>query len=369
MSGIDGRMLDKNAYSTETLNTFSFMSAYFVDLYYNHLYTQAIRFHRNKQVSTVTDGYKASLDAFLQSINGFDKELYSELVHGIHQTFMEYGFRGLSYQQCIDKIVKEFIPQDYWKIISFDDKSKILGTIITNSNRAMIHKIISTHLSEIIDNHADQDNANILQDAYIDILIMEREKLYHEFINAKTKGSANGGEGSLVKSMEKEILLLSKQKNELRQQLHDTKKEVLTLQKKLLTMCKHGKDSSTRVKSLEAELNHERSLVQELSQKLEAALAAKTKAPIENPVREDPPATYAHNTPFGRSPNLTIQTPDSDADSTEELFNGGDESYPDDEKEFSDNEPEEIMFTTQPVSTPTYKNISFDDDDELYTLE
>jgi hypothetical protein len=372
MSGIDGRMLDKNAYSTETLNTFSFMSAYFVDLYYNHLYTQAIRFHRNKQVATVTDGYKASLDAFLQSINGFDKELYSELVHGIHQTFMEYGFRGMSYQQCIDKIVKEFIPQDYWKIISFDDKSKILGTIITNSNRAMVHKIISTHLSEIIDNHADQDNANILQDAYIDILIMEREKLYHEFINAKTKG----GEGSLVQSMEREIILLSKQKNELRQQLHDSKKEVLTLQKKLLTMCKHGKDTSTQVKSLEAELAKERLLNKDLSQKLEAAIAVEapgTKAtPRGGSYLEEATQSYV------TKPSVAMDDLDS-AENFANVANDDDSATADDfanaeAEDFaindSDNEPEEIMFNTQSPATPSYKNISFvDDDDELYSLE
>lgn len=251
MSGIDGHMIDKNAYSTETLNTFSFISAYFIDLFYNHLYTQAIRFHRNQQVATVTDGYKASLDAYLQNINNYDKELYSDLVHGIHKSFIDYGFRGISYQACIDKIVKEFIPQDYWKIISFDDKSKILGTIITNSSRAMVYKIISSHLSDIIDNHGDAENANILQDEYIEILIMEREKLYHEFINAKTN---NGSDSSMFAAMEKEILELSKQKNELRHQNHDLKKELLNLQKKMLVLCRHIKAYSQKIKELEGDV-------------------------------------------------------------------------------------------------------------------
>lgn len=252
MSGIDGHMIDKNAYSTETLNTFSFISAYFIDLFYNHLYTQAIRFHRNQQVATVTDGYKASLDAYLQNINNYDKELYSDLVHGIHKSFIDYGFRGISYQACIDKIVKEFIPQDYWKIISFDDKSKILGTIITNSSRAMVYKIISSHLSDIIDNHGDAENANILQDEYIEILIMEREKLYHEFINAKTN---NGSDNSMFTAMEKEILELSKQKNELRHQNHDLKKELLNLQKKMLVLCRHIKAYSQKIKELEGDVS------------------------------------------------------------------------------------------------------------------
>ena len=275
MSGIDGRMIDKNAYSTETLNTFSFISAYFIDLYYNHLYTQAIRFHRNQQVATITDGYKASLDAYLQSINNYDKELYSDLVHGIHNSFMEYGFRGITYQACIDKIVKEFVPQDYWKIISFDDKSKILGTIITNSSRAMVHKIISSHLSDIIDNHGDADNANILQDELIEILIMEREKLYHEFINAKTN---NGAENGLFQAMEKEILELSKQKNELRHQNHDLKKELLDSQKKLLMLSKHTKGLIAKVKELEAALEQANSAKNSANKQLEIAQKAVANA-------------------------------------------------------------------------------------------
>jgi len=253
MSGKDGRMIDLSAYSTTTLNTFSFLSAYFIDLFYNHFYAQAIRFHRNKQVSTITDGYKASLDAFLQNINKSDKDLYRDLVHGIHQTFIDYGFKGLTYENCIDRIVKEFVPQDYWKIISFDDKSKILGIIITNSTKSMIHKIITSHLSDVIDNHNEVENSNIWQDEYIHILIMEREKLYQQIINAKTNGG--NSENSLVQLMGKEILMLSQQKNEIKQENHDLKKKLLELQKLVLILSKKNKDAILKIQDLENKMN------------------------------------------------------------------------------------------------------------------
>ena len=231
MSGLDGRILDKQNYSTETLNVFGYISAYFIDLFYNHLYDQAIRYHRQRQVNTITDGYKCSLDAFLQSINKHDPILYKELVHGIHQTFLDYGFTGLSYQNCIDKIVKSFVPQDYWEVISFDDKSKILGTIITNSTKQMIHKIASSHLLDVIDNHSDTENATLWQDEFIDILIIEREKLYQEFINVKTNTPSNN---ALIDTLKKEIKLLYDEKKSLQIEVLELKKKLLNCKKVII---------------------------------------------------------------------------------------------------------------------------------------
>jgi hypothetical protein len=141
-------------------------------------------------------------------------------------------------------------------------------------------------------------------------------------------------------------------------------------------MCKHGKDTSTQVKSLEVELAKERLLNKDLSQKLEAAIAVEapgTKAtPRGGSYLEEATQSYV------TKPSVAMDDLDS-AENFANVANDDDSATADDfanaeAEDFaindSDNEPEEIMFNTQSPATPSYKNISFvDDDDELYSLE
>ena len=266
MSGIDGRIIDKSAYTQNTLKTFSFISAYFVDLLYNHLYAQAIRFHRNRQTATLLDGYKASLDAYIQAINKNDKTLYVDIMQGIYQSFVDYGYDGLTYKNCIDKIVREFVPKDYIDAMGTDDKGKIISTIIRNSSNIMVRNIVNNHLSAIIENYENIENTNIWQDEYIDILILEREKFYHEFINVKTSGGGRVGHGAdkLVQTMKREILLLSKQKNEITQELHDIKKKNIELQKVILDLYKQKESGDARTQEFEFKIDELKSIIAEL---------------------------------------------------------------------------------------------------------
>ena len=339
MSGINGRMFDKNAYSSDTLKTLSFISAYFIELFYNDLYTQAERYYRNKQTATITDGYLASLDAFLQSINQYNSELYSELVHGIHKKFQDYGFKGLSYQNCIDRIIKEFVPQDYWTTLAFDDKSQLLGTIITNSTNTMIRNIITNRIPDVIDNHGEEENGNIWQDEFIDILILEREKLYHEFINVKTNGYSS--DNSLINTMKQEILILSQQKNSANQEVHELKKENLHIKKVLLAMCRDYKEAKEQLNKLQEQLN----------------------ANLTRPV-----VTQSHNVEVPATSIISGEEMRSGETNTSTLwaanYHTTDLNEPDGEE---DNETNLNDFVNR--MNDSSKQITFEDDDELYQLE
>ena len=336
MSGINGRMIAKNAYSHDTLKTFSFISAYFIELFYNDLYTQAERYFRNKQTTTITDGYLASLDAFLQSINQYDGDLFTELVHGIHKKFQDYGFKGLSYPNCIDRIIKEFVPQDYWSQLSFDDKSKLLGTIITNSTNTMIRDIISNRIPDVIDNHGEEENGNIWQDAFIDILIFEREKLYHEFINVKTNSLSS--DNSLINTMKQEILLLSQQKNSANQEMYTLKKENLHIKKVLLKVCRDYKDAQTQLTQLQEQLE--------------------TVVPAKGPVVES-------------HVNITSENSEYQNKSTNNLWanNYHTQDLNSDIGEIDGDVTDEIVGDVSNTINNSSKQIYFDNDDDLYQLE
>lgn len=251
MSGYEGRMIDRANYSNDTLNTYGYLSAYFIDMYYNHLYSEAITLHTKKVVASITSGYKCTLDAFIKGLD--TPELYKNCIQGIHQSFLQHGYPSLSFTHCINKIVNEFIPQDYFKIMSFDDKSQILRKIICDSNKKMILHIVkppSTLLKDIIDNHTDIENINILQDQYIDILIMVREQLYQQFVEINTGAAVDN---QMVFAMQKEIKLLYNEKHDLDKEILKLKQDIIDHKKLVLRLKKQCNDKDNYIAELEAQ--------------------------------------------------------------------------------------------------------------------
>ena len=254
MSGHEGRMIDRANYSNDTLNTYGYLSAYFIDMYYNHLYSEAITLHTKKAVSSITSGYKCTLDAFIKGLNSL--ELYKNCIQGIHQSFLQHGYPSLSFTHCIDKIVNEFIPQDYFKIMSFDDKSQFLRKIICDSNKKMILHIVkppSTLLKDIIDNHADVENINILQDQYIDILVMLREQFYQQFVEINT-GTAT--DNQMLIAMEKEIKLLYNEKHNLDKEIFKLKQDIINHKKIVLKLKQQCIEKDNYISELDAQSNN-----------------------------------------------------------------------------------------------------------------
>ncbi len=242
MSGINGRMFNRENYSNETLGTFAYLSVYFIDLFYNEVYDRAVRLHRECKINNITDGYKWALEVFLKKINENDMETYSEIVNSIYHTFIDHGHASLTYENCINRIVREFVPIDYFKICSFNDKTKILASVITTSVRTMINKIISKYLADVIDNHNNEENVSVWQEDFIEILIIQREKLYQDILDVETRTSETG----IVETMKKEIKLLFSEKNKLKLENIELKKEIIQL--KNIILSKHKELNELKIK-------------------------------------------------------------------------------------------------------------------------
>ncbi len=232
------RIFDKNKYSEKPLRVYGILSRYFVDIFYNELYDQAIRLHRKNEKVAIVDNYKHALDAFLHAINNANSKLYKDLMSGIHQTFEHYEDPNISYQECVDNVAKEFIPSDYWNILSYQDKGKVVGIVIANSTKAMIHNIAVDHIDDVINIREGSDMTDEWQNEYVDILISEREKLYQQIINAQT---GSGENQSLVETMRREIRSLYAEKKKLREQVIDLKKKNIDLGKVICKLHKSFK--------------------------------------------------------------------------------------------------------------------------------
>lgn len=218
-------IFDRNNYSKKTLDTFEILAAYFIDIYYNHLYIEAKKLRTNKSVNSITEGYKHALNAYMQGIE--NPKLYKKTLSGIHSYFETAGFGTITFSECIERITVEFIPRDYYSAVTKTQKTSLLKHVLCQSNKVFIEKMVKKFLALIIDNRKDLDNARILQDEFIDVLILERESVYHLFIGAQTKSAKKDASPVIIDSLRKEIKKLYTEKFELKKQNTLIKKLVL----------------------------------------------------------------------------------------------------------------------------------------------
>lgn len=207
----DNRLLDRSNYSRETIECFEIMSAYYVDMIYNSLYKEAKKLKASNTVPSITEGYKHTLNAFLQSLD--NNRLYKKSVVGIHHYFLAIGFGTISFQKCLDKLVAEFVPVDYFASLSSQQKMGVLRLVLNQSLKMLVKKIVQEHLSKIIDYHKEKDNARLLQDELIDCFIIAREGMFQRFIKTQTKVNKNENVNrALAERMQTEIKKLMAEK-------------------------------------------------------------------------------------------------------------------------------------------------------------
>ena len=220
---MENRIFDRQNYSQKTIENFEIMSAYYVDIFYNHLYTEAKKLKVSGSVSSITEGYKHTLNAFLMGLT--NPKLYKKSIIGMHHYFITIGFASISFSACVDKLTNEFVPSDYYNSLTSTQKMGVLRMIINQSIKNFIKKIVDEHMSKIMDNHSEKDNVRILQDDFIDCLIMEREGMYQRFIATQTKTNKNETVNRLLaEKMQNEIKRLVKEKYEQQKQIAILKK-------------------------------------------------------------------------------------------------------------------------------------------------
>ena len=224
------------------MENFEIMSAYYIDIFYNHLYNEAKKLKVIGSVSSITEGYKHTLNAFLKSLS--NPKLYKKSLSGLHHYFITIGFASISYAKCIDRITSEFVPTDYFNSLTFTQKIGVLRLILNQSMKSFIKKIVDEHMTKIIDCHKDVDNVRILQDDFIDCLILEREGFYQRFIASQTTTNKNETVNRLLaEKMQVEIKRLVKEK-------YDQKKQILLLKRAYM----QKKESENKLNEIIGEL-------------------------------------------------------------------------------------------------------------------
>ena len=169
-------------YTQSTLSKFDIIGSYFVNLYYNEFYTKANTLRINGTYENVTDAYKNILSSYLDYIK--KPEFFKQIVKGIHAYCISTTkYTTMTHKECIDFMISEFIPQKLWNSIRENQKNKLFHESLNNSITIFTAYIISNHLVMIIDNHSHSENITILQDLFLKIILLEKDKVYSKFLN------------------------------------------------------------------------------------------------------------------------------------------------------------------------------------------
>jgi hypothetical protein len=216
-----------NRYDRRTIATMEIMSSYFVNIFYNSLYFTAKQSYEQRESQTITDGYKCVLQNWIIALES--SQLYKQTIRELYNFYMQFTSYAKSWDEYIDDMVREFVPEDYMPSLRKAQKTGILSMVIKNSNMKFIQSIVLNHFPIIIDSH-NSDNAHVLKSEMVGILLLEREQIYQHFVIQATEGKS--AKGSSANSPDKLII------DNLRSQLRTSLKEKYELNKRLIKMRK-----------------------------------------------------------------------------------------------------------------------------------
>jgi len=207
--------------SSRTENTFELIATYFVKDFYIKLYDKALSMRNMGTSVSVTDGYIKLLGMYVQSYK--DMNTYKILFNSLVSDIIEWSntYLNMRYVDCIDKIVIEFMPEDYIESTTNNQKQMIIRDVLINFVNNAVGRVVD-NISYVIDNRNEDDCIDLLRDEFIALLYLERDKIMKRFVLAETydgKISNNQINIKMLEDFKKHIKDLVEEKVTIKKQL------------------------------------------------------------------------------------------------------------------------------------------------------
>jgi uncharacterized membrane protein YgcG len=206
------------------------LGSYFVDVFYNHVYNSSQT--RLKAGASLTDEYVRHVQSYIIGVKN-DEGCYREVVQNLHKYFQTTTrYTTLSFADFVERIVKQFIPEEYYDLLKSPEKDESLGSIVADLSSALGAYVTSPDmLRRIIDGHNHQPRVTIrmVQDQAVTVLLAKRGEIHNNFLRrigqAKDTVSMD-----VVDDLKKAIRKLVKQKADLKIQLGEAEERVMALE-------------------------------------------------------------------------------------------------------------------------------------------
>jgi hypothetical protein len=264
-------------YDRRLISIFEVLSAYFVDVFYNHVHSSA---HSSlKAGASLTDEYVRQIRAYLVGVK-VDEASYRQVVLNLHRYFqLTTSYTMLTFAEFEEQIVRQFIPPEYYDLFSMPEKDETLGSVIVDLVSALSAYATSPEmLRRVIDEHDDGSHVTIrmLQDHGIIALLAKRGEIHNSFLQriGQTKDTAPMG---VVGALKGAVKRLVKQKAALRARLAAEEERAEELEEK-----------ARRYKGREAKFIKLLRLLQEERRQGQPAAAYSAMVPPRNDLAEVP---------------------------------------------------------------------------------
>lgn len=217
-------MYNVSKYTQSTLSKFDIIGSYFVNLFYNEFYSKAKVLKLNGSFINLTEAYKNILGSYLDFIK--KPEFFKQIVKGIHAYCISTTkYTTMTHKECIDFMVHEFIPEKLWDSIRENQKNKLFHESIGNCISIFVESIINSRIHIIIDNHDQPENIIILQDLFLSIILLEKDKIYSKFLNPNNNNTIS------IDLFKEKLMALVNEKKELISENNNIKKKYDILKK------------------------------------------------------------------------------------------------------------------------------------------
>lgn len=237
-------------YGNNTITRFDIVGSFFVNLFYNEFYKKSNSLKQQTLDKSTTDIYKELLVAYSDFTSR--EEFFKQAIKGIHAYVISNTNQiDMTHKECIDFIVKEFVPEKIFISLRDIQKSKLFHDTISNVVKQFISKILSKYIKAVVDYRSSQETSIILQNEFLDIICIEKDKVYGKFLAPKCNN--NIPVEAYKEKLKNFIDIINKKDIEIERQnkiivsmktVHEKSSEIIRkLQSKIHSLEKHIKEN------------------------------------------------------------------------------------------------------------------------------
>lgn len=215
-----------------TLAIVNIISSWTVNNYYNTLHQYAAKMHSLGNSSSITDAYVNVVNQYLSTLD--NNTGYKKSIQSLHTYCLDHtAYTGMSFSDWIKEIVKQFVPTDYYNIMTNDQQDTMLRSVIVNSLRQYSKELIGS--TELLNNvimrlpENKMKTITSLHSIMVKNLLAGRQTLFQAVYAASIKTNSKEPD-TAIKS---ELADLLKNNIELKHKLTKTQK-LIDKQKKII---------------------------------------------------------------------------------------------------------------------------------------
>lgn len=282
-------MFSTNKYSKRTISTFEIIGSFVVDVYYNHLYHEAKKLHAFGKVESTTEGYKCEISTYIKSLSHPDH--YKKTLLGVHRYYSTTTkFTNITFSDCMNSISKQFMPEDLHESMSESQKDGMIRVVLTAAIKNFSVEILKGKLLKmIIDDHDSDGIVRTLQDAMVECLVFEREKMYQKIFSSQNGVEKDAGVSSKMRKTIEELMAGNKQLAAANIKLTAKNKQLEQYVSQCIALLKKQKEAldSQAEASYEArhrEDRHHRTEFARREEPRESSYGAKWHEPVREPI-------------------------------------------------------------------------------------